>query len=234
MKKITILSIFSILIFFNSSAQIALELGAKGSYNSTWLFNKNISDQGAEQDYAMAWGQNMGLSAAAFIGPIGVALEFYNGSHTGGYAGTVSILGDYQSNVKLKTNHIPLLLKFRGESGGYLEIGAQYNTVSRATYTIDYTDNALFDQEKDVTPNYAKKYLSAILGFGANVKPMKELPLAVNVGVRLQYGFQDAMGVDALGNALNNSILYPTYEKTNAVSGGLILGVTYTVSTAKK
>jgi hypothetical protein len=197
------------------------------------LFNTNISDQGADQDYAMAWGQNYGLSAAAFIGPIGVALEYYSGNHTGGYTGTVSILGDYKSNVKLKTNHIPLLLKFKGESGGYIELGAQLNTISRATHTINYIDSDLFDGDSDVTPAYAKSYMSAILGFGANVRPMKSVPLALLVGVRLQYGFGDAEGVDAFGTSLDNSLFYPTYQKTNAVSGGLMVGLTYTLSSAK-
>lgn len=216
-----------------SIAQLAIELGAKGSYNSTWLFNTNISDKGADQDYAMAWGKNYGISATAYLGPIGIALEYYNGNHSGGYAGTISLLGDYTSNVKLKTNHIPLLLKFRGESGGYIELGGQLNTISKAIHTIDYADSDIFDGETDVTPAYAKSYMSAILGFGANVKPMKDLPLALLLGVRLQYGFGDAKGVDAFGTSLDNSIFYPTYQKTNVVSGGLMVGLTYTLSTEK-
>jgi hypothetical protein len=46
-------------------------------------------------------------------------------------------------------------------------------------------------------------------------------------GLRLNYGFADAKGVDALGNNLDNSLLYPTYEKTNAASGAIMLGLTY-------
>lgn len=232
MKKIFLLCLISVSTY-SSYAQISIELGAKGSYNSTWLFNTNISDQGAEQDNAMAWGQNYGIGAAAFIGPIGVALEYYNGNHTGGYTGTVSVLGEYKSNVKLKTNHIPLLLKFKGESGGYIELGGQLNTISKATYTIDYTDSDILDGESDVTSDYAKTYMSAILGFGANVRPLKSVPLGLLVGVRLQYGFGDAKGVDAFGTSLDNSLFYPTYQKTNAVSGGLMFGLTYTISTAK-
>lgn len=232
MKKITFLAL--LFVSLNKiNAQISIELGAKGSYNSTWLFNTNISDKGADQDYAMAWGQNYGISAGAFIGPIGLAIEYYNGNHTGGYAGTISVFGDYKSNVKLKTNHIPLLLKFKGESGGYIELGGQLNTISRATHSINYVDSDIFDGESDVTPEYAKSYMSAILGFGANVRPMKSVPLALLVGIRLQYGFGDTKGVDAFGTALDNSIFYPTYQKTNAVSGGLMFGLTYTLSTAK-
>jgi hypothetical protein len=45
--------------------------------------------------------------------------------------------------------------------------------------------------------------------------------------MRLNYGFADAKGVDAFGNKLSNSIFYPTYEKTMAVSAGLQIGFSY-------
>ena len=35
---------FSLMI----EAQVGLDITAKGQFNSTWLFNKNISDQGAD------------------------------------------------------------------------------------------------------------------------------------------------------------------------------------------
>ena len=66
------------------------------------------------------------------------------------------------------------------------------------------------------------------MGFGANVKLTKAIPLGLHAGIRLQYGFSDAKGVDALGFNLDNKIVYPTYEKTNAVSGGIMVGVNYT------
>ena len=43
----------------------------------------------------------------------------------------------------------------------------------------------------------------------------------------LNYGFDDAEGVDGLKVNLDNSLVYPTYEKTNAVSGAVMLGLTY-------
>ena len=221
--------IFCASLFFigaNAQAQLSIDGGVKGSYNSTWLFNKNISDQGTSQDYAMGWGYNVGGGATVYYGPIGFGVEFLTGTHTGGYAG--DFFGKYTSNVKLNVTQIPLLLKLKSESGAYLEVGAQVNNVRKATYSFDYTDSDVFDKTSDQTTNYAKTYTSALLGFGANVRLVKAIPLSLNLGLRLQYGFTDAKGVDALNNRLNNSLIYPTYQKTNAVSGGLVFGLTYT------
>ena len=224
MKKIILSTL--VLTTLNLNAQISIDGGIKGSYNSTWLFNKNISDQGAEQDYAMAWGSNYGLGASVYFGAIGLGVDFLRGTHTGGYSG--DFLGKYSSNVELNVTQIPLLLKFKSENGAYIELGAQVNSISKATYTFDYADSDIFDGTSNVTSNYSKSFTSAILGFGANVKLSKSIPLAFNAGIRLQYGFSDAEGVDALGFNLDNSVLYPTYEKTNAVSGGIMVGLNYT------
>ena len=224
MKKIILSAL--LLTSLNLHSQISIEGGLKGSYNSTWLFNKNISDQGTEQDYAAGWGSNYGLGAAVYFGPIGLGVEFFRGTHTGGFAGDFA--GKYSSNVKLNVNQIPLLLKLKSKNGAYIELGVQVNSISKATYTFDYTDSDIFDGTSDETSNYSKSFTSAVLGFGANVKLSKAIPLGLHAGIRLQYGFSDAKGVDALGFNLDNKIVYPTYEKTNAVSGGLMIGLNYT------
>lgn len=214
-----------------ANAQISVDGSVKGSYNSTWLFNKNISDKGTEQDYAMGWSSNYGIGASVYYGFVGLSVEFLRGTHTGGYAG--DFLGKYNSNVKLNITQIPLLLKLKGENGAYIELGASVNNISKATYTFDYTDSDIFDVSSNETSTYSKSFTSVILGFGANVKLVKAIPLSLNIGIRIQYGLTDAKGVDALGNSLSNNLLYPTYEKTNAASGGIMLGLNYTFGKKK-
>ena len=226
MKKI-ILCASLLFIGVNTQAQLSIDANVKGLYNSTWLFNKNISDQGSAQDYAMGWGANVGGGATVYYGPIGLGVEFLSGTHTGGYAGE-NLIGKFTSDVKLNVTQIPLLLKLKSENGAYLEVGAQVNNVRKATYSLDYTDSDILDYSNDETTNYAKTYTSALLGFGANIRIVKAIPLALNLGLRFQYGFTDAKGVDAMNNRLNNSLFYSTYQKTNAVSGGLVFGLTYT------
>jgi hypothetical protein len=222
MKRIFLL-ISGIAFSMGVNAQVTFEVHGKGGMASTWLFNKNISDKGAEQDYAMAWGSSYGAGINLYYKNIGIGIEGLASKHTGGYAGTIGSL-NYTSQVSLKGYQIPILLKLKSDGGVYVEAGVQANGVSKATYN---NESNPFVPTYGVTSSYAKNYMSAVLGFGANVKLSKKIPLGLLFGVRLNYGFADAEGVDALGNNLDNSILYPTYEKTNAASGAIMLGLTY-------
>lgn len=228
MKKIILSAL--LLTSLNMNAQISIDGGVKGSYNSTWLFNKNISDQGAEQDYAKAWGSNYGLGASVYFGTVGIGFDFLRGTHTGGYAGDYPVAGTYQSDVKLNMTQIPILLKFKSKvTGPYVELGAQFNTISKATYNRTYDNSNLLNvTDGDVSDNYNKSFTSAVLGFGINMRWSESLPLNIQAGLRLNYGFSDAKGVDAQGVSLSEKLVYPTYEKTNAVSGGIMIGVNYT------
>jgi hypothetical protein len=228
MKKI-ILCASLFFIVANAQAQLSIDGGVKGSYNSTWLFNKNISDQGTSQDYAMGWGYNVGGGATVYYGPIGLGVEFLTGTHTGGYAGE-TLLGKYTSNVKLNVTQIPLLLKLKSKvTGPYVELGAQFNTISKATYNRTYDNSSLLNvSDGEVSDEYSKTFTSAVLGFGINMRWSESLPLNIHAGLRLNYGFSDAKGVDAQRVSLSEKLVYPTYQKTNAVSGGLVFGLTYT------
>jgi len=223
MKRIFLL-ISGIVFSMGVSAQLTFEVQGKGAMASTWLFNKNISNQGPEQDYAMAWGSSYGAGINLYYKNIGIGVEGLASKHVGGYSGDIVLLGKYSSQVTLKGFQIPVLLKLKSEGGGYLELGVQANGVSNATYSFQ---NDLGESTDNVSGNYAKNYMSAVLGFGANVKLSKKIPLGLLFGVRLNYGFGDAEGVDALSVNLDNSVAYPTYEKTNAASGAIMLGLTY-------
>jgi hypothetical protein len=208
------------------NAQFTFEVHGKGGMASTWLFNKNISDKGTEQDYAMAWGSSYGAGINFYYKNIGIAVEGLASKHTGGYTGDL-LLGKYSSQVTLKGYQIPVLFKVKSDGGVYLELGVQANGVSNATYSIDYTDSDIFDGTSNKTNVYSKNFMSAVFGFGANVQLSKKIPLGLLFGVRLNYGFGDAKGVDALGNNLENKAFYPTDENTNAASGAVMLGLTY-------
>ena len=223
MKK-TIFGIAFLLFVSQSQAQkfgFQLEGQGKSIISSTWLLNNNISDKGDDQEYAPGWGTTYGIGINGYFNSVGLGVEILGGTHKGAYKGT--ILGtDYTSEVQLKQFQIPILLKLRGESGGYFEIGPQFNIISSARYTYD----GMVNSTSDVKSNY-ENYTSVVMGFGANVQLSKSIPLGLMMGMRLNYGFTDAKGVDALGFNLNNSLLYPTYEKTMAVSAGLQLGLSY-------
>ena len=201
---------------------LTFDAGLKGAFSATEMFNNNISDLGATQDYKMATGSNFGLALNSNFGKIGLTVEFLSGKFNTGYQGTIGSTA-YTSNVELSTFSIPILVKFGGQTGGYTEIGISTNGVRSATYS-----NSLTTATSDVTGKY-NGYTTAVLGFGSKISLGDNFPLILNVGVRLQYGITDAAGVDALGIDLTNKVAYPTYQKSSAASAGIHVGLTYRI-----
>ena len=233
-------SVLSLCIISSSFAQLSIDIQAKGSANSTWLINKNITDLGERQDYAAGWGSSYGIAGNIYAGIIGVGIEIHYATHNAAYEGVISefntVLDTYNSEVNLETIQIPLLLKFQSERGSYIEIGPQLTNISSATYNRSGTAALVGEytlEPKDVSEQYSESYLSGVLGFGAKIPLGEGFPLGVLIGIRLQYSFGDLMGVDGEGLALGSegepSFFHPTHQPTQAISGGGIIGLTWTV-----
>jgi hypothetical protein len=233
------LSATFVIIFLTQSffSQLSVDVQGKGLGNSTWLLNKNISDMGATQDYALAWGSSYGVAANAYFGMTGLGIEFLYNTHNASFTGAYSVndvsTGSYTSNIKLQTIQIPLLLKFQSAKGAYIELGPQMTNISSAQF--DRSGEIIgvnFNESKDVTDEYTSSYISGVLGFGSKIA-LSDLPLGLLLGVRIQYSFGDMMGVDgegySLGSSDNPSFFHPTHEPTQAISGGIVFGITYTV-----
>ena len=222
MKKV-LLSVGLFAMTMTAKAQVlTFDAGLKGAFSATEMFNNNISDLGATQDYKMATGSNFGLALNSNFGKLGLTVEFLSGKFNTGYQGTIGSTA-YTSNVELSTFSIPILVKFGGQTGGYTEIGISTNGVRSATYS-----NSLTTATSDVTGKY-NGYTTAVLGFGSKISLGDNFPLILNVGVRLQYGITDAAGVDALGFDLKSTGIYPTYQKSSAASAGIHVGLTYRI-----
>lgn len=245
MKKLLLIGIAAFI--YNDSTALTpgdgdkkntIEIHGKGSANSTFLFNKNVSDAGNLQDFAAGWSFNYGAGVSMYFGNVGFGIEGLIGNHRGAYAGSIDIkdstgvIGtkEYSSNVNLKVTQIPVFFKLKSEIGSYLEIGPQYNIVSEAKYHFT-TDGVTTDSI--MTKNYASSYISAVVGVGFKI-PVAKSNFSVLAGLRLQCSFTDLKGVDALGRAFTNSLLYAKPESTYAATAGLMLGVVYTIGDKKK
>jgi hypothetical protein len=210
-----------------------LEIGLKGSYKSTWLFNKNISDRGDIADYAAGWGYNYGLGLTFYFNPkIGLGLDGLFNLHSGNYAGTYDNNVTYTSDVKINSVELPLLLKLRSATGAFLEIGPQFGMLSGARYDYfsSYTDSSgasiNADTSYNVTSRYASTNISAVLGFGININLVSRL--ALKTGMRFEYGLTDLKGVDSFGEDFRNFFFYSEPGTTNSAAGSLFLGITWT------
>ncbi len=222
MKKLFIsLAIFA--CFSSLKAQtITFDVSAKYAYSATALFNKSISDLGASQDYDVAFSSNYGLAGTFNFGKIGLGLEYLMGNFKAGYQGDqVLIGGAYTSNVELKTTQIPVYLRLGGSKGSFGEFGVVMNNVKSATYT---NSNYLIDPSTDVSNQY-QNFMGYMVGVGGRFG-LLDLPVMVSVSARFMYSTADAKGVDALGADLD---LYNPYNKTNAASVGLHVGVVYSI-----
>ncbi len=237
MKKLFLLSavltIASASIAGDGDKKNTLEIHAKGSANSTFLFNNNISDAGGDQDYAAGWSFNYGGGLSMYFGNIGFGVEGLLGNHRASYAGsfvTGTTSTNYSSNVNLKIMQIPVFFKLKSDIGGYLEVGPQYNIISEANY--HYTSDGV-QYDTTMTSNFAKSYFSAVIGFGFKI-PVAKSNFSILGGARIQYAFSDIKGVDALGVAFDNFFKYKEPGNTTGATAGLMLGVVYTLGNKEK
>ena len=201
-----------------------LEVTAMGSYKSTWLFNKNISDLGNIMDYSAGWGYSYGLGITWYFNKsIGVEVDGLYNLHTGAYTGTDSSNQlTYTSSVKLHSLDIPVLFKLRSKNGAFIEVGPQFSTISAADFSFKQSNN---DRTADATPYYSTSNVSAVLGFGEKIKLSGHF--SMRVALRFEYGLTDLKGVDGFGQLLSDPKYYPNKASTNSAAGGFMIGFTY-------
>lgn len=205
-----------------NAQMLTFDVAAKYAYSATAMFNKNISDLGASQDYDVAYSQNYGLAGTLNFGKIGLGVEYLMGNFKAGYQGEQAIIGAaYTSNVDLKITQIPVYLRLGGSKGSFGEFGVVLNNVKSATYT---NSNYLIDPAPDVTNQY-QNFMGYMIGVGGRFGIL-DLPVMVSVSARFIYSTADAKGVDALGADLD---LFNTAYKTNAASVGLHAGLVYSI-----
>ncbi len=222
-------------------AQTFMQVGALGSFNSTWLFNKNVSDKGDDQDFAAGWGHNFGLCYGFYFNEnIGIEINGLIGLNSGAFTGVLDTNKTYNSEISYSSIDIPLMFKYVGKSGAYLEVGPQFSILGTFNYGFkqSYYDfntglNVNNDTSYAVTNFFKTSSIAAVLGFGINIKFTDALHL--RTGLRFSYGLTDLKGVDALGVPFANFFSYKDGPlKTNAMAGGILIGLTYSIGKKKE
>jgi len=214
--------------------------------NTTWLLNKNVNNDGDEQDPEFTFVFNYGVNTAFFVSEnFGFELDAIFGNFSQKYNGRVQVLGSdqvYESRVDMKTMQLPFLLKFGSDAT--FELGVQYTKINSVTYHNDnnsaqlpyvfYTPYGMNGEIIDVSDEYGNSFFSFVIGFGGNV-PITD-QLLINTGIRFAYSLSDVKGLDGFGNPLKNPDdliynstfgMYDKYEKTNTAHAGFRLGLTY-------
>jgi len=203
-----------------------LTVGVKGSFISTWLFNKYVSDAPAgEQDYFPSFGDSYGLSAAIFFNKkIGIEMNFFYATHRQEYEGRTpdAYNIEYKSETSYNKIDIPILLKFTSVNGAYLEIGPQYSIITNPTYYYRESDGT--GETYDIDSLFAKTAISGLIGVGVDIELVAGL--ALTTALRFDVSISDLKGVDAFGKYISN---YPKDHPTHSAAAGFLIGVTYRI-----
>lgn len=243
MKKIVLILVFAVV---SSISFAQLTLGGHFAYNSTWLMNKQVFDEGAEMDVAASFGSYYGLIAGYYFSDaFGVEINFNANKIEQKYAGSIKYLltddrNSYSASTVLKTTDIPILMKF-GKSS-YFEFGPIFQLVNKATYTrtfdattgVGWYNDQLYtftnELNKGVKAEFNGIGVGVCMGFGANFSLVEDV-LRLNFGMRFNYILTDLQGVNGLGLDKENTQYITDSErvnfKTNPLYGGLKLGLVY-------
>ena len=140
------------------------------------------------------------------------------------YAGkTNNVL--WESKVGLSGIQIPVYGKFMTNSGAFVEVGWQFAFVTAAKYSRNSISTSESGANADVKESFTKVIYSPHIGLG--VDWFLNDTWAITTGVRFHYGINDMKGVDGYMRDVNNDPIYPDPKPTNALSGGIVLGVRY-------
>lgn len=221
MKKIILIVAIMASIVFTTKAQDGLFAGVQFAYNSTWLMNAQVFDEGAEMDVDVPFGYYWGFVIGYdFLDNLGVEVDFNINKITQKYVGDIDFfIGDntnsYTATTTINTFDIPVMLKIGEES--YFEIGPVFQMVNKATYTSNYEEEfgilapgwykeklIISDDvfgtrsNENVTEKFKNNGIAIAFGFGSDIEMVDDL-LFLNIGVRFQYTLTDMQGVNGLG-----------------------------------
>ena len=228
MKK-PLFVIFTIVICITTSFGQGLQVGIKGSLNSTWLLNNHVSDASAnDQTYIPSFGHYYGLSAAMFFNKkLGIEVNVLYDTHRQKYSDEDET---YESETTLNRISVPLMLKIRSETGAFFEIGAIYNSLTSAEYSLAV--GSLSFPTQDVRDKMAKSSIDAMFGIGFDIHIVAGLSLTT--ALRFWGSMTDLRGVDAFGGDLSDPLWLTAayngeYKQTRAASAGFLMGLTYSI-----
>lgn len=169
-------------------------IGAKYAGNSTWLLNKQVS-QDENQSYSMSFGHDFGAIAhLKFSDYVGLKAEVLANT-TNQKFNADSVSQNWESYLKLNTLDIPLFLTFGNKF--YVEVGYVISVLNKAQQEVAFSGGTYFVDS--LKSNFAPINQSVSLGlvkcfeFGEGFRFL--------VGVRATKGIKDIKGVNAFGDS---------------------------------
>jgi hypothetical protein len=202
----------------NATAQIWFEIGAKGSYGITALYNSTVwNDSQISNKFTTGFG--VGGRLGINFGPThGIAAEVIaaNGKQNWGY----QLAGGPQIEFTTAWKTLDYYLLYRNSgNGGYFELGPKISTVS----SVKQSSSAMVEADK--TGDFNKSMLGAAMGFGGNIAGGDVV--ALTFGLRFEYMFGEFVSP---AGALANQPIPPLKlndDKTNIVNIQAVLELNF-------
>ncbi len=230
------------------------KIGMAGGIYSTWLVNKNVSDQGDDLDFAATFGGQLGVEAQYYFKDnFGLSFGLLYTGHNQKYTGDVGNNVSYDAKTKMRYLDIPILLRFGGGSkGAYFEFGPQFGMLMTAKDEYATSPSSPLDyKDKDRKDNFKGSNIAGILGFGVDIDASENV--LITTGLRLGYGFTDVTKeytqTEAAILAASDNLGFSTaaahikqgdaggdqfeYASTARAFGGLHIGVIFKIPSSK-
>lgn len=211
---------FLLLVGLNFSAftQTWFEIGAKGSYGITALYNSTVwNESNISNKFTTGFGVG-GRLGINFGSTHGIAAEVIvaSGKQNWGY----QLVGGPQIEFTTAWKTLDYYLLYRNSgNGGYFELGPKISTVS----SVKQSSTAMV--EADRTSDFNKSMLGAAMGFGGNIAGGDVV--ALTFGLRFEYMFGEF--VSPSGKLVNQPIppLQLNASKTNIVNIQAVLELNF-------
>lgn len=242
MKKNYTLLLAFMLLMTTSFAQKGLNLGLNGQYTGITIVNQNSWGIGEEYDYAFTTGSSFGFDVGYnFTDEIGIYSGFGMMTLGQDYLDTYKhgeneVASEWERNVRLKYNVLPIMFKFTGSEtrvnfiGGFgvmfafLKEAEQTWTQDGSDYTEvfinEFTDKPFNMGAADVTDRFETMDIMVNLELGARIFIIDDL--YVDATVNLAYGLKDINGADWQMEDTDGH-----YNASHNAFGGVKVGVGY-------
>lgn len=195
------------------SGQMFFDIGVKGAYGPTVIFNQEIFDSGAykhEITTGYAYGGKFGFN---FNGQNGITLDVMSQTSKQDFLYDGPFQNDISNNMEWK--HTDLILMYRyTASGAFIEFGPKLSLLNEVSHSFAGMPVA------DASGSYTDQYLSGVFGFGSSILGTELASL--QLGIRLHFAIDDMVnesgklaGFPTPGFDLNNGKTLATAAMLN-------------------
>lgn len=193
------------------------DVGVKGQYGATSMFNQVIADSD-DWRYDISTGYSFGGKIGINKGTSGLTIDVMAATGTASFED--ARLSGNAINTELNWNSIDIYTLYRNNRQlGYVEVGPKFTVLRNAEYSDGISELA-----SDVTAFYEGNNVNAVLGFGAYFLGSDGAFSGI-LGLRFEYGLTDI--VNPSGHASGIPVGDVSLDTGGSVTHPLFAGVSF-------